>query len=155
MNICRVVALGSPPSTVLFDTTPLHREWWNSVYNNDDLLEMYCWWYGHLFGVGTEAEMAIICARTIMEWDGLRTDFLHRNSLTTDTVVRRKIASSQQGQTMAKSHNILLRRKWGTSGCNFYTIFSFPFLTSAISISHNIFSYFQDVIFSWSYWCPH
>ena len=68
------------------------------------------------------------------------------DGLTTDTVVRRPIASSQQGQTMAKSHNILLRRKRGTSGWNFDTIF-FPFLISAISISHNIFLIFLDITF--------
>ena len=74
-------------------------------------------------------------------------------SLMTNTVVRSPIASSQQGQTMAKSNNILLRQKRGTSGWNVYT--TPPCLISAISISHNIFLNISEVLFfSGFYWCP-
>ena len=71
-------------------------------------------------------------------------------SLMTDIVVRRPTTLSPQVQTMAKSHNLLLMRKWSTSGWKFDTNF-FPFLIWPTNIFAGI---FKILFYGWFYWCP-
>ena len=77
----------------------------------------------HQYGTGTEAEMANICANYCVARSkmGYVLNSYVQYSLTANTMVQRPITSNQQVQTMAKSHSILLRWKWGTSSWNFST----------------------------------